>query len=282
MISSQDVRPPVPGNPPPSGGRPAQRRRDVRASVLLGLCCLLVYNANLRSIGAGDTLPARYLPFGIWRYGSVLLDPIRDAAIEGHSRPYWIVNGRADHSLSLYPVVLPLLVAPLYLPAVGYLHLQGWTEWRLRRLATVMEKLTSSLLAASAATLLYLLLRRRAPPSDALLLAVAFAFGTNTWMIGSQALWQHGLAELLLVGALLLLTGPCTTSRALGAGALCGLIAGNRPADLLLAAVLGLYGLRWARHRAPWLAAGAAVPLGLVLGYNVAAAGNLAGGYGIP
>jgi hypothetical protein len=249
---------------------------------LLGLCCLLVYNANLRSIGAGDTLPARYLPFGIWRYGSVLLDPMRDAAIEGHSRPYWIVNGRADHSLSLYPVVLPLLVAPLYLPAVGYLHLQGWTEWRLRRLAIVMEKLTSSLLAASAAALLYLLLRRRAPPSDALLLALAFAFGTNTWMIGSQALWQHGLAELLLVGALLLLTGPCTTFRALAAGALCGLIAGNRPPDLLFAAVLGLYGLRWAGRRAPWLAAGAAVPLGLVLGYNVAAAGNLAGGYGIP
>ena len=42
--------------------------------------------------------------------GSVLLDPIRDVAIEGHSQPYWIVNGRAGHSLSLYPVVLPLLI----------------------------------------------------------------------------------------------------------------------------------------------------------------------------
>jgi hypothetical protein len=249
---------------------------------LLGLCCLLVYNTNLRSIGSGDTLPARYLPFGIWRYGSVLLDPIRDVTSEGHSNPYWIVNGRAGHSLSLYPVVLPLLVAPLYLPAVGYLYIQGWTEWRLRQVATVMEKLTSSLLAASAAALLYLLLRRRAPPPDALLLALAFAFGTNTWMIGSQALWQHGLAELLLVGALLLLTGPCTASRAVAAGALCGLIAGNRPPDLLLAAALGLYGLRWAGQRAAWLAAGAAVPLSLVLGYNVAAAGNLMGAYGIP
>ena len=283
MISSRDVRPPAPGNPSPAGGcEPAQRRRDVRASVLLALACLLVYNANLRTIGAGDTLPARYLPFGIWRYGSVLLDPIRDVASEGNANHYWIVDGRAGHSLSLYPVVLPVLIAPLYLPAVGYLDLRGWTGWRLQRVAIVMEKLTSSLLAASAAALLYLLLRRRAPPADALLLALAFAFGTNTWMIGSQALWQHGLAELLLVGALLLLTGPCTASRALAAGALCGLIAGNRPPDVLLAAALGLYGLRWAGRRAPWLAAGAAVPLGLVLGYNVAAAGNLAGGYGLP
>jgi hypothetical protein len=273
----------TPGEPSPAGGcEPAQRRRDVRNSVLLGLCCLLAYNANLRAIGTGDTLPARYLPFVIWRYGSVLFDPIRDVVNEGHAQHYWIVPGRAGHTVSMYPIVLPLLVAPLYLPAVGYLNLRGWTEPRLLRVATVMEKLTASLLAASAAALLYLLLRRRAPPADAMLLALAFALGTNTWMIGSQALWQHGLAELLLVGALLLLTGPCTIPRALAAGALCGLIAGNRPPDVLLAAALGLYGLRWAGHRAAWLAAGAAVPLGLVLGYNVAAAGNLLGAYGLP
>jgi hypothetical protein len=249
---------------------------------LLGLCCLLVYNANRRAINAGDTLPARYLPFGIWRYGSLLLDPIRDVTSEGNSNPYWIVGGRAGHTVSLYPVVLPLVITPLYLPAVGYLHVQGWTEWRLRQVATVMEKLISSLLAASAAALLYLLLRRRAPPADALLLALAFAFGTNTWVIGSQALWQHGLAELLLVSVLLLLTGSCTTFRAVAAGALCGLIAGNRPPDLLLAVTLGFYGLGWAGQRARWMAAGAAVPIGLVLAYNVAIVGNFMGGYGIP
>lgn len=186
----------VPTNPLPAcASEPAQRRRDVRASLLLGLCCLLVYNANLRSIGAGDTFAARYLPFGIWRYGSVLLDPIRDEVSEGHVRPYWIVTGRAGHSVSLYPVVLPLLIAPLYLPAVGYLHLRGWTEWRQQRLAIVMEKLTSSLLAASAAALFYMLLRRRAPPKDALLLALAFAFGTNTWPSASRCSASSGCAR---------------------------------------------------------------------------------------
>jgi hypothetical protein len=258
------------------------RRRDVRISLLLGLACLLIYNANLRSIGSGDTLPARYLPFGIWRHGTVVLDPIRDATIEGHAQPYWIVRGPAGHSLSLYPIVLPVLIAPLYLPAVTYLHFRGWTEWRLRRVATVMEKLVSSLLAAAATALLFLVLRRRAPTGDAVLLALVFAFGTNTWMIGSQALWQHGIAELLLVGALLALTGPCTTPRALAAGALCGLIAGARPPDVLLAAALGLYGLFWSGRRAAWVAVGAAIPLGLVLAYNVVVAGNVLGGYGIP
>ncbi len=262
-------------------GKAVPGLRDIRISTLVGLACLLVYSANLRVIGAGDTLPARYVPFGIWHSGSVLLDPIRKATAQDNSHPYWIQRGRAGHSVSLYPVVLPVLVAPLYLPAVGYLNVQGWTAERLRCLATFMEKLTATLIACAASSLLYLLLRRRARASDALLLTLAFAFGTNTWMIGSQALWQHGLAELLVIGLLLLLTAPCTTPRAVAAGVLCGLILGNRPPDVILAAALGMYGLVWAGRRAPWLAAGAALPLGIVLSYNFVAAGNLAGGYGI-
>ena len=68
----------------------------------------------------------------------------------------------------------------------------------------VMEKLSASLVAALSAALLYRLLRRRAAPPVALLLTLAYAYGTTTWVISSQALWQHGMAELLVIGALLL------------------------------------------------------------------------------
>jgi hypothetical protein len=37
---------------------------------VLGVLCLLVYNANLRTIGAGDTLPARYQPLILWHDGA--------------------------------------------------------------------------------------------------------------------------------------------------------------------------------------------------------------------
>ena len=47
---------------------------------------------------------------------------------------------------------------------------------------------------------MFLLLRRRAQARLAFLLTLVFAFGTTTWVIGSQALWQHGLGELLIVG----------------------------------------------------------------------------------
>ena len=257
-------------------------RRELRASLLIGLCCLLVYNANLRAISAGDAYPARYLPFAIWRYHSILLDPIATLTAQGRDgTAFWMVHVPGGHIISLYPVVLPVLLAPLYLPAAGYLHLRGWTDGRLDHTARVMEKLSASLVAALSASLLYLLLRRRAAAPIALLLTLAYAFGTTTWVVSSQALWQHGMAELLVIGLLLLLTGPCTVPQALAAGLLCGLIAGNRPPDVVLAAALGAYGLFWAGRRAALLAAAAALPMGLVLLYNLGVAGHFAGGYGL-
>ena len=257
-------------------------RRELWASLLIGLCCLLVYNANGRAISAGDTYPARYLPFAIWQHHTVLLDPIAPLAAQGRGNAaFWMVHVQGGHTISLYPVVLPVLISPLYLPAVGYLNSRGWTDARLDHMAKVMEKLSASLVAALSASLLYLLLRRRAAAPTALLLTLAYAFGTTTWVISSQALWQHGMAELLVVGAMLFLTGQCTVPRALAAGLLLGLIAANRPPDAILAAALGAYGLFWAGRRAVLLVAAAALPAGLVLLYNLGAAGHLGGGYGL-
>jgi len=108
---------------------PASRflgRRDLRASLLIGLCCLLVYNANRRAISAGDCYPARYLPFAIWHHQTVLLDPIAPLIAQGRGdTAFWMVTMPGGHTISLYPVVLPVLIAPLYLPVVGYLHLRG-------------------------------------------------------------------------------------------------------------------------------------------------------------
>jgi hypothetical protein len=265
-------------------------RRDLLISVLLTLACLLVYNANLRSISAADTYGARYLPFAMLRHHTVLLDPVSTITAQGRkiaklqgrtNSAFWIVLGRGNHQVSLYPIIVPVLVAPLYLPAVAYLDARGWDQLRVDRVARIMEKLCASLLAATAAALLYLLLRRRTEPLAAFLLTLAFAFGTTTWVISSQALWAHGLAELLIVAVLLLLTGPRTAGRALLAGCLCGLVACNRPPDAILAAGLGLYGLWWAGRLAPLLMAGAMLPVGLVLIYNLWVVGNLSGAYAL-
>lgn len=263
--------------------------RDVRASLLIGLCCLLIYNANGRAISAGDAYPARYLPLAMWGHATLTLDPIESLVAQGRARlgthpaprgvAFWAVPAPSGHLVSLYPVVLPVLIAPLYLPAVGYLHARGWSDERVDRVARLMEKLVASSLAACSAALFYLLLRRRAAPPVALLLTAAYALGTTAWMIGSQALWQHGMAQLLLIGLLLLLTAPATLARALLAGLLCALVTGTRPANAVLSAALGVYGLFWAGRKAPAFAAGAAVPVGLVLFYNVTVVGAIGGAY---
>ena len=274
------------GGPSAPAARPEAEVRDrggLRASLLIGFCCLLVYNANLRSISAGDTYPARYLPFAIVQYHTLFLNPVERVAAQGRGDgAFWMLHRPGGHIISLYPVVLPVLVAPLYVPAVGYLHFRGWSDARLDHVAKVMEKVTASFLAALSASLLYLLLRRRAKAPIALLLTLAFAFGTTTWVISSQALWQHGIAELFVICALLLLTAPCTTPSTLAVGLLLGLIAANRPPDVILAAVLGAYGLFWAgRRRMTLLLAVAALPMVAVLFYNLNEAGSVAGGYGV-
>jgi len=270
--------------PPAQCTAQPQWRSSLRTSLLIGIGCLLVYNLNMRAISAGDTYPARYLPFAILQYHTVFLDPVATVTAQGRGdTAFWMVPRPNGHILSLYPIVAPVLVAPLYVPAVGYLHLRGWTEARLDHVARIMEKLSASFVAALSAALLYLVLRRRTTSGTALLLTVAYAFGTTTWVISSQALWQHGMAQLFLIAALLVVTARCTAPRSLALGVLCGLLVCNRPPDGILAAALGAYGLFWAGPRRIWvLFAGSALATAPVLFYNLRFMGHIAGGYGLP
>ena len=283
----------------------AQRWRlgSVAVSLILGVVCLLVYNANLRLIGAGDTMAARYLPLVLWHDGTIELSAEAHLIARGHplafesQRPagaagkvayfeppaYWEMRTREHQLASFYPVVTPLLVAPLYLPAVVWLDAHGWSQPQVDRIAELMEKLAASIIAAVASILMYLVLRRDGN-RWAVPLTLAFAFGTNTWMISSQALWQHGTAELLIGLALLLLLSPASRVRSFLLGTVCVLLAANRPPDAVVAAAIGLFivyrsgrSLSWSSLG--WLVAGTILPLAAVLYYNLVFIGALAGGY---
>ena len=276
------------------------RLRSFAAPLVLGLACLLVYNANLREIGAGDTVSARYLPLILLHDGTLEMSAHAALLAQGHptawehQRPagaagkvayfeptaYWMLRTRQHALASFYPVVTPLLVTPLYVPAVLWLNAHGWEQPQVGRMAELMEKLAASILAAAASVLMYLLLRREGNRWS-LPLALAFAFGTNTWMISSQALWQHGSGELLIALAMLLALAPATIMRMVLLGAVCALMAANRPPDALVAAAIGLFVVCRNWRSLPWLVAGAVVPLAALLYYNLGFIGLLAGGYAL-
>ncbi|HXO18435.1 MAG TPA: hypothetical protein VOA87_00770 [Thermoanaerobaculia bacterium] len=256
--------------------------RDRRIALLLALFALLLYNANLREIAAGDTFPARFLPMAVLHSGTVYLDDLVEATRMGRLHPYWILPVRGGRFASVYPLVTPLLATPLYLPAVLYLDHHGWGDVEgVQKVGRVMEKIAASCIAAASVGLLFWLLRRQLSRGRALALAALFAFGTETWAISSQALWQHGTAELLIVVALLAVTGQPTMKGLLVAGLASGLVIANRPPDVPLAAAFAIYALFWARPpRALLFFAAAALPLALTVGYDVITFGNLSGGYG--
>ncbi|HKI06706.1 MAG TPA: hypothetical protein VKK31_32310 [Thermoanaerobaculia bacterium] len=254
---------------------------DRRLALALALLAFVVYNANGRLIAAGDSYAARFQPFALWGEGSLYLDSIREVTAQGHSNPYWIQPTPDGRWASLYPVVVPVVVSPLYAPAVAYLRWKGWTGPRMDRAGQLMEKGSASLIASAAVGWMFLLLRRRGlGQGDAALLTLAFAFGTNTWVTGSQALWQHGLGELLVVGALWFVTQEPTPAHVLAAGAFTGLLAANQPPDAILAAGFCVWALSWARRRIPLFALAAAVPVALVITYNLIVFHQISGGSG--
>jgi hypothetical protein len=283
----------VPGQPEGNAARQwraGSSLRDATIALLLAVVSFLIFNANGRLISAGDTYPARYLPFSILRNHSVLLDPIASPVAQGRSLPaaeaddgtaFWIMKGRDGRLISRFPLVVPIVVTPLYLPAVSYLDSVGWDPHIFDKVARVMEKLCASLIAATSVAFLYLLLRRRSTPRTAVFLSLVFAFGTTAWVISSQALWMHGLAQLLIITTMWLITGPNTLIRVATAGFLCALIGANRQPDVLLAAAIGLLGLRWAGKRWAWFILSGAVPVGLTLAYNLGVVGHVAGSYGL-
>jgi hypothetical protein len=279
-----------PASNPARQQRARSSLRDAAIALLLAIVSFLIFNANGRLISAADTYASRYLPFSILRNHSVLLDPVVSSIALGRSPPaargedgtaFWITRGRNEQLISRYPLVVPLVITPLYLPAVHYLDTIAWDPHVFDKLAHVMEKLSASLIAAASVAWLYMLLRRRTGRRTAVLLSVAFAFGTTTWVISSQALWMHGLAQLLVIATMWLVTGPVTPIRVAAAGFMCALIAANRPPDTILAAALGLWGLWWAGKRWPWLVLAGAIPVALTLAYNLVTVGHVAGAYAL-
>jgi len=259
---------------PPAAGR--LKLPQVRRAATFFLVAFVVYNANLRYLASFDSLASSIIPFDIWKGKGFSLDDFSDLP---RNVGYSVVPSKAGGWVSLYPVVTPLVVTPLYFPAA----FREWFKAADGPIRAGMEKLAASLFVSVSVALLYILLSGLTTANVAAWLAVGYAFGTSTWVVSSQALWQHGFSGLFVICILLLLreveeAGWCRLALL---GFLAGLLTANRPSNVFVSAAVAWIVLRRTEMRrlAIFL-----IPAGLVAGllflYNTTHFHSILGGYG--
>jgi len=155
------------------------------------------------------------------------------------------ING---HYLSTYPIVTPVLITPLYV--IPYLILKifnypmNMLDPEFQLVVAVMEKISASIIASLSCMFVFLILNRLVIKKIAVLTTLIYAFGSSTWSVSSQELWQHGLAELLLAMLIyfVILNETRYSNKTVSVlGALLALFIFNRPADGFLVLPILLY-----------------------------------------
>jgi hypothetical protein len=177
----------------------------VRRRACLFAIAFFIYNLNLRPIPSGDTAPAALLPLSLVSAHTTSLDRFaewyRDTR---HLNAVWFTRAADGHYYSSFPIALPLLITPLYAPLAAW-DIPRMPVGHAVLLARILEKISASLIAALSAVAFLALAGKLADSRSAWILTVVYAFGSPTWTISSQALWQHGASELALILALLFL-----------------------------------------------------------------------------
>ena len=160
-----------------------------KSSLLLGIALTLIYSANCRELGTGDTAAAKFLPIAIIRGDGLYLDRFSQRFQES---PLAVYRSSRGHIVSSYPVGPALLAVPFVLPQVLFFDIchPGWdrdeaSSWRFAFIA----KSTAAVIAALTGVVLLELLRRLGLGHVALPTVLAVALGSNLWVVASQALW---------------------------------------------------------------------------------------------
>lgn len=177
-------------------------RKLFKIPILLFILSFLIYNLNFTTIGAGDTIPSRLLPFNILEGNGIYFDKYYDYIKfkNPYEVTYYFIQYKG-HYISSYPIIGGLLSLIIYLPFFIYLKLNNLLLINyLFNLSLYLEKLSASFFASLSVSLVYLLILKLSRNFKlSVLFALAFAFGSQNFSISSQALWQHTSANLFFI-----------------------------------------------------------------------------------
>lgn len=224
---------------------PGTERRSLYVGALvLSIVLGILYLGNGRTLGSGDTLPARQLPVSILRHGNLYLDDFMAQYWQASVHSVQYVRG---HWVSNYPVGAALFAIPFYLPlVVGPLAPQTLP-------LEPMEKVAASGITILSALVLLLALSMLTRPVAAWVVALVYGVCTSSFSTSSQALWQHGPGQLAMTcGFYALLRGASDRRWISLSGFPLALAVLCRPTNALLVAPIALYVVIHHTRRTPW------------------------------
>jgi hypothetical protein len=222
-------------------------------------------------------------------HGDLYLDPFVPTYF-GYDAANGTVNQRLQHSASFrhghwvsnYPMVIPILIAPLYVPLAWCIHHYHLALNRPAavRLIDLTEKVSSAVIGSLAAAFLFLCLQHLTRRTIALGLTLLYALASNTWVIGSQALWQHGMSELLIAVCLWsLVVAEERPAFLLVSGIGAALATANRPPNVIFATIVLVYVVFRHRGNAWRYLVAPAVIAPILLAWNYYYFASMSGGY---
>ena len=227
---------------------------------------MIVFLCNGRTISGGDSVPAKNLPLSILREGNFYLDRLVQPGAK--KIPYYLRESDG-HYISDYPVGAALLALPFYVPSVAA------NVSPAGRIFAELEKVSAATIVALSAVLVFAAAAQLTSLWMALAIACVYAFASSNLSVASQALWQHGPAELALAAAIYCLVRARGDPRwAAYAGFPLAVEVVTRPVDFLLAAPLTIYVFFYYRRQFLPFIAGTIPALAFQLWYNAAYFGN--------
>jgi hypothetical protein len=259
-------------------------RRSHRAVAFM-LCCglFLLYVSNLRTILTGDSIPARFLPFSLLLHHNLYLDDWIQPYIDPPppSGVYFVTLFRG-HWISIYPILTPLIVTPIYVTPAWWLSRQLTlpSPDSMRLIANGMEKINAALLAALSGGILFLALQKILTLRESIILALVYGAASSTWSISSQSLQTHAVSEIafaLLLWALLDL--PFGRYAGFWAGLALALAVANKLPNAVVALPIAIYFVLHHRNKLVQFFLPQALIGAVLLVYNVYFFGTVAGGY---
>ncbi len=178
--------------------------RNIVMVGMIVVACIALYQSN------GDTYLYTYdsAPNSLWTFNALEnhrfdFDNFRNSYFDQFGASYIFVRGRGGHLTSFFPIGTALLSAPLYVAFDAQLHALhqpvNLTSVAFERVRLHYEKFAANVLASLAAAMMFLCALRIVGVKRALIVTVFFAAGTEMWTVSSQALWQHGSVNLVLL-----------------------------------------------------------------------------------